>query len=121
MTVAQQLYLYLAVAIAVVVFLTKADGNLPGTAKPDRITYVFDITQDPISAYVRQALRDVGRTGIMAESMDIHPDVIQDRDKPALNAAKAASKLPVLVVQAGDKVLQVIEHPTPEQIRGFAQ
>jgi hypothetical protein len=117
MTVSQQRYIYI-LAVCLIVFLTKS-GGLPSTlTKVDRVTYVYDLEEDVISAYVRAAMRDVGRSGIMAEFLDLHPDVVQERDRPALEAAKAGTT-PCLVVQSGDTVKQVIDNPTPEQIKGF--
>lgn len=120
MTTAQQRYIW--IVAAVVLLFIMGGGNLPIIGQPavDRITYVYDLESQVITSDVRAAIRDVGRSGISAETLDINMDVLQERDKPAHQAA-VDGETPCLVVQAGDKVVETIAKPTPEQIRGFIQ
>lgn len=124
--------LLLVVCISLAAYIAADHGwlpsgtNTPTTATPtpsepaaDRITYVYSPEQ-PIPPDVRAALRDVGLTGIAAETLDHTATAIAPRDQPAKDAADK-STVPCLVVQSGDQVLKVITTPTAAQIKAFAK
>jgi len=95
-------------------------GTPPGTV--DRVTFIYEKDESVPPRDVQAALRDLNANGILAAAID--DDVVNgDGDVPeqyAIALTAAAGKIPCLVVQAGDKVLKVIEDPTAADVTGVA-
>jgi hypothetical protein len=86
------------------------------------VTYVYEKDQSSPPRDVQAALRGLNEVGILATALDDDARTgdgsVPEQYKIALAAAEG--KVPCLVVQAGDKVLRVIENPTAEDVKGSA-
>jgi hypothetical protein len=102
--------------IAAALLLDSKGCTLPVTQPVTAVTYVYEKDQGGIPSAVAAALNQLNRrvppilaTPFEEDTKDETGDT-PHQYKPALIAAQAAG-LPVLVVQAGDKVLKVIKAP----------
>lgn len=92
----------------------------PATTKVDRVTYVYERTQSGVPRPVAAKFRELNAAGkITATAVDI--DTVDgagetpEQYKIAFGAARG--RLPAVVVQAGKKVVRVVEDPkTAESI-----
>jgi len=95
--------------------------NPPGTVT--QVTFIYEKDDSVPPRAVQDALRDLNEADILASAID--KDVsngqgdMPEQYKIALDAA--AGKLPCLVVQAGDKILRVIEDPTAKDVEEAAE
>lgn len=109
-------------------WLVKVKGKIP--KKPDpkdpedeeeeetdevtQVTYVYEKERAPVPNSIRLGLRRVQREGITAGEIDQDARTgdgnVPSQYKIAIDAAKEAG-IPALVVQAGDKIVKVIQNP----------
>lgn len=108
------------IVLAVLVLMRSTSGGgviSPGTTT--QVTYVYEKDQSSPPRAVQAALRALNEAGILATALDDDARTgegeVPEQYKVALEAAKG--KLPCLVIQAGDKVLKVIEKPTAEDVK----
>ena len=112
------------VVLLVLVTLRSGGGGIisPHSGKVTQATYIYEKDESVPPRDVQAALRDLNANGILAAAID--DDVVNgDGDVPEqykIALAAAAGKIPCLVVQAGDKVLKVIEDPTAADVTGVA-
>lgn len=99
------------------------EGGLPNVlpSKIDRATYVYEKDQGSVPPAIAQILKETNQEGeVVATAFEQHTVDASGNTPPqfrtTLSAAKEAG-LPSLVLQAGDKVVKVIEKPTAEQVR----
>ena len=102
--------------ILVLIFVTLMENQTPGTSGVTHVTYVYEKDDNTVPPEVAICLRELNGRGVLATSMDddtktgdgVSPNPI------ALKAAQEAG-LPALVVQAGDRVINVKANPKTKQ------
>ncbi len=85
----------------------------PVDAKADRVTYVYEREEGGVPRPISAKFRELSESGITANAVDI--DTVnglgQTPEQYKVAFAAARGKLPAIVVQAGDKVIRVVEKP----------
>ena len=108
-----------AILIAVVVLLfiqwnRDRTPDAPPNAKIDRVTYVYEQTENSVPAEVLVALKQLNEKDIVATAIDQNVQNGIGETPQQYVVAVAAAKdagLPALVVQSGDDVSQVVPDP----------
>ena len=105
---------YTWLILLIVAYFLFAGGGIGG--KADRATYVYEKDQGGVPSAVMSGLNKLNERKILATT---HERDTKDGDQQIPDqykvAVEAAKKLPSLVVQAGDKVLKVVESPKTEE------
>lgn len=104
-------------AIVLLLLLLLAGSYSPGPATSgiDRVTYVYEKNEGAVPRPVSYSLAELNKIGgIIATELEVDPETglggIPTQDKIAVDAAKTAG-LPALVVQQGEKVVNVAKSP----------
>jgi len=105
---------YTWLILLIIAYFLFAGGGIGG--KADRVTYVYEKDQGGVPSAVMSGLNKLNERKILATT---HERDTKDGDQQIPDqykvAVEAAKKLPSLVVQAGDKVLKVVESPNTEE------
>ena len=95
-----------------VLLLLMPSGSAAG--KIDQVTYVGELRTNPIPAAVTVGLQLLTKHGIRASQLDAGATDAGGEipDQYAVAMAAAAGRMPCLVVQAGERVVRIVEGPT---------